>query len=271
MFRRRDDIELKTTEQIELMRRAGLVVADAIAAVTDALAPGVTTKELDALAEDVIRSAGAVPSFLGYHGFPGSTCISINEEVVHGIPGPKQVRAGDVVSIDCGAIYEGWHGDSAVTVVVGEPTAEQAGLLSACEDAMWAGLAKAVVGGRLGDVSAAVERTARARGAYGVVEGYGGHGIGSQMHMDPHVPNVGRAGRGLHLVEGMALAVEPMLTLGTHEVQELEDGWTVVTGDRRAAAHFEHNVALTAAGPWVLTARDGGPERLSALGVPTPA
>src|SRR4051794_4067288 len=253
------------------MRRAGLVVADALAAMTQALAPGVTTRELDAIAEGVIRSAGAVPSFLGYHGFPASTCISINEEVVHGIPGPKTLRAGDVVSMDCGAIFEGWHGDSAVTVTVGEPTPEQAGLLRACEDAMWAGIARAVVGGRLGDISAAIERTARAAGAYGVVEGYGGHGIGSQMHMDPHVPNVGRAGRGLHLVEGMALAIEPMLTLGTNAVTELEDGWTVVTGDGRAAAHFEHTVALTTDGPWVLTAHDGGRARLGALGVPTPA
>nr|WP_269204747.1 type I methionyl aminopeptidase [Motilibacter deserti] len=262
---------MKTPEQIELMRRAGLIVADALAAMRQAVAPGITTKELDALAEEVIRSRGAVPSFLGYHGFPASTCISVNEEVVHGIPGAKQLREGDVVAMDCGAIFEGWHGDSALTVTVGEPTAEQAGLLAACEDAMWAGLAKAVVGGRLGDVSAAVEQTARSRGAYGVVEGYGGHGIGSQMHMDPHVPNVGRAGRGMHLVEGMALAVEPMLNLGTHKVLELEDGWTVVTGDGRSSAHFEHTVALTADGPWVLTAHDGGRERLSALGVATPA
>nr|WP_269205018.1 type I methionyl aminopeptidase [Motilibacter aurantiacus] len=262
---------MKTAEQIELMRRAGLVVADALAAMTRALSPGVTTKELDAVAEEVIRSAGAVPSFLGYHGFPASTCLSVNEEVVHGIPGGRRLQAGDVVSMDCGAIYEGWHGDSAVTVTVGVPTAEQAGLLAACEDAMWAGLAKAVVGGRLGDISAAVEQAARGRGAYGVVEGYGGHGIGSQMHMDPHVPNVGRAGRGPHLVAGMALAVEPMLTLGTHAVEELEDGWTVVTADGRLSAHFEHTVALTAEGPWVLTAPDGGRERLAALGVSTPA
>jgi methionyl aminopeptidase len=265
--RRRDAFELKSPEQFALMRKAGLVVADALEAMVEAARPGVRTRDLDAVAERVIRSAGAVPSFLGYHGFPATTCLSVGEQVVHGIPGDRVLLEGDVLSLDCGAVYEGWHGDSAVTVVLGEASAEVAALLRATEDSMWAGIAAARVGGRLGDVSAAVEVSARGAGPYGVVEGYGGHGIGSAMHMDPHVPNLGRRGHGPALVEGMALAVEPMLTLGSPDVRELDDGWTVVTADGSPAAHFEHSVALTADGPWVLTARDGGAERLGALGV----
>ncbi|WP_121194826.1 type I methionyl aminopeptidase [Motilibacter peucedani] len=267
MRRRKDAFEIKGPEQLALMRRAGLVVADALEAMVEAARPGLTTRELDAVAERVIRAAGAVPSFLGYHGFPATTCLSVGDEVVHGIPGDRVLQEGDVLSLDCGAIFQGWHGDSAVTVVLGEPGTEVAALLRATEDAMWAGIAAARVGGRLGDVSAAVETAARGAGPFGVVEGYGGHGIGSAMHMDPHVPNVGRPGRGPALVEGMALAIEPMLVLGDAEVHELDDGWTVVTDDGSPAAHFEHSVALTADGPWVLTARDGGAARLGALGV----
>jgi methionyl aminopeptidase len=271
MFRRRGAYEIKTDEQFALMRRAGLVVADALDAMVAAARPGLTTRELDGVAAEVIRDAGAVPSFLGYHGFPAVSCLSVDDEVVHGIPGDRLLKEGDVLSLDCGAIYEGWHGDSAVTVVLGDPSPEVAGLLAACEDAMWAGIAAAVVGGRLGDVSAAVERATRSAGSYGIVEGYGGHGIGTQMHMDPHVPNLGRPGRGPELQAGMALAIEPMLTLGSPDVEELDDGWTVVTEDGSLAAHFEHTVALTVDGPWVLTARDGGATRLAAAGVATVA
>lgn len=273
VFRRKQEFELKSAAQFALMRRAGLIVADALEAMVEAARPGTSTHELDAVAEKVIRAAGAVPSFLGYHGFPATTCLSVGAEVVHGIPGERVLLEGDVLSLDCGAIYEGWHGDSAVTVVIGasgDGAPGVQGLLQACEDAMWAGIAAVRGGGRLGDVSAAVESAARGAGPYGVVEGYGGHGIGSQMHMDPHVPNVGRAGRGPVLVEGMALAIEPMLTLGDAQVAELDDGWTVVSQDGSVAAHFEHTVALTPDGPWVLTARDGGQERLSALGVQVP-
>jgi methionyl aminopeptidase len=262
-------IQIKTAHEIELMRAAGRVVAGAIAAVREAVRPGVTTGELDAIAEDHIRSAGAVPSFLGYHGFTGSICASINDEVVHGIPDPQRaLAAGDNISIDCGAILAGWHGDSAVTVTVGEPSAEDAELIAVTERSMWAGLAKAVVGGRLTDISHAVEESITAHPhRYGIVDHYGGHGIGTEMHQDPHVLNYGRAGRGPKLVPGLALAIEPMVTVGDPATAELEDGWTVVTKDGSRAAHFEHTVAITPEGPWVLTAEDGGLAGLAPFGI----
>jgi methionine aminopeptidase type I len=262
-------IQIKTPHEIELMRGAGLVVAGAIAAVRAAVRPGVTTGELDAIAEDHIRSAGAVPSFLGYHGFTGSICASINHEIVHGIPDPKRALAeGDNISIDCGAILHGWHGDSAVTVTVGEPSAEDAALIDVTERSMWAGLARAVAGGRLTDISAAVEQTITAEDhEYGIVDHYGGHGIGTEMHQDPHVLNYGRPGRGPKLVPGLALAIEPMVTVGNPATLELEDGWTVVTKDGSRAAHFEHTVAITPEGPWVLTAVDGGLAGLAPFGI----
>ncbi|GAB3310994.1 type I methionyl aminopeptidase [Geodermatophilus aquaeductus] len=262
-------IQIKTPQEIELMRGAGLVVARAIAAVRAAVRPGVTTGELDAIAEDTIRSAGAIPSFLGYHGFTGSICASINDEIVHGIPNPDRTLAeGDNISIDCGAILHGWHGDSAVTVTVGPPSAEDAALIDVTERSMWAGLARAVAGGRLTDISAAVEDVVTAeQHPYGIVDHYGGHGIGTEMHQDPHVLNYGRAGRGPQLVPGLALAIEPMVTVGDPATVELEDGWTVVTKDGSRAAHFEHTVAITPEGPWVLTAEDGGVAGLAPFGI----
>ncbi|MGY1830946.1 type I methionyl aminopeptidase [Geodermatophilus sp. SYSU D01180] len=262
-------IQIKTPHEIELMRGAGLVVAKAIAAVRAAVRPGVTTAELDAIAEDVIRSSGAIPSFLGYHGFTGSICASINDEVVHGIPNSERTLAeGDNISIDCGAILDGWHGDSAVTVTVGPPSAEDAALIAVTERSMWAGLARAVAGGRLTDISAAVEQAITAEAhPYGIVDHYGGHGIGTEMHQDPHVLNYGRPGRGPRLVPGLALAIEPMVTVGDPATAELEDGWTVVTKDGSRAAHFEHTVAITPEGPWVLTAEDGGVAGLAPFGI----
>jgi methionyl aminopeptidase len=262
-------IQIKTPQEIELMRGAGLVVARAIADVRAAVRPGVTTGELDAIAEDTIRSAGAIPSFLGYHGFTGSICASINDEVVHGIPDPQRTLAeGDNISIDCGAILHGWHGDSAVTVTVGPASAEDAALIAVTERSMWAGLARAVAGGRLTDISAAVEQVITAEShPYGIVDHYGGHGIGTEMHQDPHVLNYGRAGRGPRLVPGLALAIEPMVTVGDPATAELEDGWTVVTKDGSRAAHFEHTVAVTQEGPWVLTAEDGGVAGLAPFGI----
>jgi methionyl aminopeptidase len=256
-------IEIKTPEQIKLMREAGLVVAHALRAVAAAAQPGVSTAELDALAEREIRAAGAVPSFLGYHGYPATICTSVNDEIVHGIPSPaRSLREGDIVSIDCGAIVGGWHGDAAVTVGVGTISAADAALLRACEDALWQGLAHARAGGRLGDISHAVQASIARAGRYGVVEEYTGHGIGTAMHMDPPVPNYGRPGRGPRLRVGMALAVEPMVTRGSPETVLLDDEWTVTTADGSRAAHFEHTVAITEAGPWVLTAEDGGQSRL---------
>lgn len=263
-MRRRNKFEIKTPDQIAVMREAGLVVAHTLALVSDAVREGTTTLELDAIAEVSIRDSGAVPSFLGYHGYPASICVSVNEEVIHGIPGSRVLRDGDLVSIDCGAIVDGWHGDAAVSVGVGEVAAEIAELSRVTEQALWAGLSAAKSGARLGDIGAAVEAQVRQSGSgYGIVTEYVGHGIGSAMHLLPNVPNVGTVGKGPELVVGMALAIEPMITLGSPGVDVLRDDWTVVTEDGLWAAHWEHTVAITAAGPWVLTALDGGKGQLA--------
>ena len=263
-------LEIKTPEQVALMRRAGLLTGQTLELLREATVPGVTTGELDRLAEEHIRSHGGVPSFLGYGHppFPATICASVNDEVVHGIPGDRVLTDGDVISIDCGAIVDGWHGDAAITVAVGEVPDEVRDLMRATEDALWAGIAAARLGGRVTDISHAVETSVRSRGSYGILEDYVGHGIGTSMHMPPNVPNVGRAGRGPKLVPGLALAVEPMVTLGTHETDVLDDDWTVVTADGSMSAHFEHTFTLTREGAWVLTALDGGAARLAALGVP---
>jgi methionyl aminopeptidase len=265
------EIELKTPEQIGLMRRAGLVVADALARLRTAVAPGVSTAELDRLAEETIRAAGAIPSFKGYHGYPASICSSVNDQVVHAIPSDRQVlREGDLISIDCGAELDGWHGDAAITVPVGEVHGDLRRLIRVAEDAMWAGIAAAARGartgkGRLTDISFAVQSSIRKAGRYGIVNGYGGHGIGSQMHQDPFVENTGRPGKGPMLRPGIALAIEPMITRGKPKVAELDDGWTVVTVDGSMAAHVEHTMAICDDGVWVLTAYDGGRARLGEL------
>lgn len=257
-FRGRN-IELKSPGEIEAMRAAGAVVARTLRLLQRHARPSVTTAELDELAEQSIRDAGAVPSFKGYHGFPGSICSSVNHHVVHGIPSRTQVLAdGDLLSLDCGAVMDGWHGDAAVTVQVGTGSESDARLSAACRAALEAGIAAAMPGGRLTDISYAVESAALAAAAtdgvcYGIIADYGGHGIGTAMHMEPFLPNVGRPGRGPRLVPGMALAIEPMLTGGTHLTEELDDGWTVVTQDGSRAAHWEHSVAITDDGPSVLT------------------
>jgi len=259
-------IEVKTPAQVATMRRAGLVVGRTLEVLRAAVRPGVTTAELDAIAEDTIRTAGAVPSFLGYQGFPASICTSVNDEVVHGIPGRRELREGDLVSLDCGAIVDGWHGDAAITVPVGDVREQLLTLVADTEAAMWAGIAAARPGGRVGDISEAVESRLRQEGRYGILEDYTGHGIGTAMHQPPDVPNVGARGRGARLVPGMALAVEPMVTLGSHETEVLDDEWTVVTADGSWAAHVEHTFALTDRGAWVLTALDGGEQALTDLG-----
>ncbi|WP_426508100.1 type I methionyl aminopeptidase [Dactylosporangium sp. McL0621] len=265
------EIELKTPEEIGLMRRAGLVVADALERMRAAVAPGVSTAELDRIAEETIRSAGAVPSFKGYHGYPASICSSVNDQVVHAIPSPRQVlHEGDLISIDCGADLDGWHGDAAITVGVGEVHPDLLRLVRVAEDAMWAGIAAAARGarsgkGRLTDISFAIQSAIRKASRFGIVEGYGGHGIGSAMHQDPFVQNSGRPGKGPMLRPGIALAIEPMITKGKPKVAELDDGWTVVTVDGSVAAHVEHTMALCDDGVWVLTAHDGGRSRLGDL------
>jgi methionyl aminopeptidase len=264
-------LEIKTPEQIDLMRVAGLLVGETLELLRTAAKAGVTTGELDALAEDNIRSHGGVPSFLnyGHPPFPGTICASVNDEVVHGVPGARKLLDGDVISIDCGAIVDGWHGDAAITVAIGEVPAEVTELMRVTEDALWAGMAAARLSGRVSDISRGVETTVRSRGDYGILEDYVGHGIGTQMHLPPNVPNVVHRGdRGPKLVTGLALAVEPMVTLGGAETDVLEDDWTVVTSDGSLAAHFEHTFTLTPNGAWVLTALDGGEKRLTELGVP---
>ncbi len=247
-------IQIKTPEQVQKMRAAGLVVAGALAAMRAAVAPGVTTRDLDALASEHIAAAGALPSFLGYHGFPATICASVNDQIVHGFPSDVPLCDGDVVSLDCGAILDGWHGDAAITVPVGEISPALAELLRVTEESMWRGIAAARAGARLSDIGHAVESYVRSQGRYGLVEEYGGHGIGTEMHQDPHVLNHGKPGRGPVLRAGMALAIEPMVTLGRPRTRVLDDEWTVVTADGSRAAHFEHSIAITTDWPIVLTA-----------------
>jgi methionyl aminopeptidase len=285
----RERIEYKTPDQVRLMRRAGLVVADTLAAVRATARPGLTTADLDAVAATAIADAGAAPSFLGYHGFSGVICTSVNDEVIHGIPGSRVLAAGDLVSIDCGAIVEGWHGDSAISFVLGPDGAldhklpdgdlvaagadlADVALVRATEAAMWAGIASLASAKRLNAVGEAVEAAVEMAGEfndveYGIVEEYVGHGIGSAMHQPPDVHNYKTSGSGPRLRSGMCLAIEPMITRGGSETSVLEDDWTVVTDDGSRAAHWEHSTAIMEDGIIVLTAVDGGAERLGVFGV----
>ena len=243
---------MKTAADFEKMKTAGKVVAAVHAAVRKAAVPGVTMLELDAIAHEVLRKADCRSSFLGYHGFPATICTSPNEVIVHGIPGKYRLRDGDILSIDAGAIYDGWHGDAAFTMAIGDVSPEAKQLIEVTEQGLWAGIAAARAGNRLGDVGAAVSAIAAPYG-YGVVREYIGHGIGRQMHEAPDVPNYGKKGRGLKLKVGMAIAIEPMFNLGTAETAVLDDGWTVVTQDGALSAHWEHTVLITEDGPVVST------------------
>ena len=255
-------ITRKSAREIDQMRRAGRIVAEVLALIESELRPGVTTGHLDSLAERHIRNAGAIPSFKGYLGgarygkgpkaFPASTCISIDSEVVHGIPGDRAIRAGSLVSVDVGAILDGWHGDGARTFAVGDVSPEAQALVDATRLAMMAGIARARVGNRVGDISAAIEDVGKA-GGYGIVRPFVGHGIGTDMHQDPQVPNYRTGSRGAELQPGICLAIEPMFTLGSGDVYVEADGWTVATEDDALAAHFEHTIAVTESGPEILT------------------
>jgi methionyl aminopeptidase len=247
-------ITIKNEIELRRMEEAGQVVALVHARIEQAIAPGVTTSELDEIARGTLEEAGAVSSFLGYRGFPAHICASVNDEIVHGIPGRRRLRAGDIISIDVGAILDGYHGDSAWTYPVGEISDEAASLLRDTEEALYLAVAAAAAGKRLGAIGRAVESHAHLRGR-SVVQDYGGHGIGRQMHEDPHVPNVGSPDRGVFLRSGLTLAIEPMLTTGGGETRVLGDGWTVVTADGSLAAHFEHTVAVAPNGGRVLTRR----------------
>jgi methionyl aminopeptidase len=247
-------ITIKNPAEIERMREAGRVVALAHARLQEAIVPGVRVIELDELARDTIAEAGAIASFFGHHGFPGHICASVNEQIVHGIPGKRVLRDGDIVSLDVGAIIRGYHGDSAWTYPVGQVRPEVEQLLKDTEAALYEGIRAARAGNRLGAIGYAVEAYARPKG-YGIVEGYGGHGIGRQMWEDPHIPNHGDPEHGVRLRPGMTLAIEPMLNLGAKETNVLDDTWTVVTADGSWSAHFEHTVVVTEDEPEILTPR----------------
>lgn len=248
-------IILKSEREINYMRDAGRVVAETLEELKKAVKPDVTTKELDQIAADYIKSCGAIPTFKGYHGFPGNICTSINEQVVHGIPGLRKLKNGDNISIDVGAIIQGYNGDAATTLAVGTVDDGMQRLLQATEEALYKGIEQAVVGNRLSDISHAVQSHSESFG-FSVVRDYVGHGIGRHMHEDPQIPNYGQPGHGPRLKSGMALAIEPMINAGKHAVKTLKDDWTVVTLDGKPSAHFEHTIAITADGkPEILTKR----------------
>ena len=261
-------IEFKNLEQLKLMRRAGLVVAETLELVKAAIEPGISTNHLNEIAVKHLKKSNAKSNFLNYHGYPAVICASVNEQIVHGIPNDNKIKNGDIVSIDFGAIVEGWHGDSAFSVVAGVADKEDLKLLATCEESMWRGIAAARVGGKLTDISSAIEEYINSQGKYGILREYGGHGIGSAMHQEPHVLNFGAPGMGPELEVGIALAIEPMITRGTHKTKVLEDEWTVVSQDGSRGAHFEHTFTLAPDGkPFVLTAFDGGKSDLGRLGV----
>ena len=245
-------IELKTREEIEIMRRAGLVVARVLDLAGEVIEPGMTTAKLEQLIDSSIRDQGAIPAFKNYQGFPASACISINDEVVHGIPGDRVIQEGDIVSVDVGSIVDGFYGDSARTYAVGRISQEKSRLMKSTLDSLITGIDKARKGNRLGEISAAVQKVAEGQG-YGVVRQLVGHGIGRKMHEEPQVPNFGSPSDGPVLTTGMVLAIEPMINMGTYDVKTLSDGWTVVTADGQPSAHFEHMVAILDDGPDILT------------------
>ena len=249
-------IVCKSPAELERMRPANVLVADVLVELRGMVGPGVTTAELDAFAEKRVRAAGGSPAFKGYHGFPATLCISVNEEVIHGIPGPRALREGDVASIDLGVVLDGFFGDAAITVPVGRVSDEAAELLRVTEEALYLGIERARIGGRVSDIGHAVQRHVEAHG-FSVVREFVGHGVGHALHEEPQVPNFGPAGRGPRLTEGMTLAIEPMVAMGKAAVKVLGDGWTAVTKDHSLAAHFEHTVAITGAGPVILTTPGG--------------
>ena len=261
-------IELKNLEQLKSMRKAGLVVADTLKLIKDSAQVGMTTIELDEIAVANLKKHNATPSFLGYHGFPAVICASVNEEVVHGIPNKRKLISGDILSIDFGAIIDGWHGDAAISFGLGEIEAADQKLMDVCQESMWRGIAAGRAGAKLTDISAAIEGYINSQGKYGILREYGGHGIGSAMHQEPHILNFGPAGNGPELVAGMALAIEPMITRGNERTKVLSDDWTVVAHDSSKGAHFEHTYTIAPDGkPFVLTAVDGGADQLGRLGI----
>ncbi len=246
-------IVLKTSHELEFMKTACRISAEALQVAGEAVKPGVSTWEIDKIAHDYIVKQGAEPNFLGLYGFPGTACISINDEVIHGIPSKKRIlKAGDIVSIDLGAKINGYNGDNAATFAVGEISPEAQRLCDTTKESLYKGIEAAVAGGRIGDIGHAIQEYCESRG-YGVVREYEGHGVGTKLHEDPGVPNFGTAGRGIRLLPGMTIAIEPMINEGTYKIKQLSDGWTVKTADGKLSAHFEHTVAITDNGPVILT------------------
>lgn len=246
---------LKTREEIEKIRKSALLVSETLAKVAAKIGPGVTTGELDRIAEDYIRSKGGIPSFKGYQGFPATLCISVNEEVVHGIPGDYALQEGDVLSVDCGAYLNGYHGDHAYSFQVGEVDPKVRELLQTTEESLYKGIEQAVTGNRISDIGFAIQKYVQRRG-YTVVRELTGHGLGKDLHEDPSVPNYGKRGRGTKIQEGMVLAIEPMINLGKRNVRQLADGWTIVTADGMPSAHFEHDIAVIDGKPEILSTFD---------------
>ena len=246
-------VSLKTARELSLMKDACRISAEALRAAGEAVKPGISTLEIDTIVRQYIEKQGATPSFLGYGGFPASACISVNNVVIHGIPKPTTVlKDGDIVSIDTGACYRGWHGDNAYTFPCGSISAEAQRLLEATRESLYEGIKQATVGNRIGDIGSAVQEYVEAR-SYSVVRKYVGHGVGAKLHEDPNVPNYGTKGKGIRLLPGMTIAIEPMVNEGTHHTRVLGDKWTVVTVDGRLSAHFEHTIAITPDGPRILT------------------
>ena len=261
-------IQIKTLDELKIMRRAGLVVAQIHQAIRYVIKAGMTTDALDVIAAAVIKRAGATSNFLNYHGFPATICVSINDEIVHGIPGARIINEGDIVSIDCGAIVDGWHGDAAFSIGLGTVDPADQKLMDVCEESMWQGIAAGKSGAKLTDIGYAIELYTNSQGRYGILREYGGHGIGTEMHQEPHVLNFGKAGQGPEIVPGLVLAIEPMITRGSERTKVLSDDWTVVSVDKSRGAHFEHTYAICPDGkPFVLTATDGGRSQLNRLGV----
>lgn len=262
-------IQIKTLEQLKIMRRAGLLVGQTLELLHESIKPGMTTDALNVIAAANIKRGGGTSNFDGYQGtFRGVICVSINEEIVHGIPGPRTISDGDIVSIDCGAIIEGWHGDAAISVGVGKVDPADQKLMDVCEESMWRGIAAGCSGAKLTDIGFAIERYVNSQGQYGILREYGGHGIGTEMHQEPHILNFGKGGNGPEIIPGFVLAIEPMITRGSAKTKVLKDGWTVVSIDQSRGAHFEHSYAIAPDGkPFVLSALDGGKAKLGALGI----
>ena len=261
-------IQIKSLDQLKTMRKAGLLVRSTLETVRSNIKAGITTSALDAIAEASIKRGGGTSNFKGYHGYPSTICVSINDEIVHGIPGDRMIMPGDIVSVDCGAIIDGWHGDAAFSVIV-EPIDEvRQKMLDVCEESMWQGIAAGAQGKKLSDIGAAIEKYITSQGKYGILREYGGHGIGTAMHMEPHILNYGRAGNGPTIEAGMCFAIEPMITLGGEKTRVLDDEWTVVTVDKSHGSHFENTYCIAPDGkPFVLTEVDGGKSHLARFGI----